>query len=89
MKKEVMEAVAKLDHAKVEYTLFNNDTGINAKDMEGVKQTFYPTTGTIVLHATDDKNDHRTKTFRDKNIDAFIKGLKTRNLVGLYFGNEK
>lgn len=89
MKTEVKEAVEKLERAGVKYQLFNKDTGINARDMEGIKQTFYPTTGTVVLHATDSQNDHRTKTFRDKDIDTFIKGLKTKNLAGLYFENGK
>lgn len=89
MKTEVKEAVEKLERAGVKYQLFNKDTGINARDMEGIKQTFYPTTGTVVLHAADDRNDHRTKTFRDKDIDTFIKGLKTKNLTGLYFENGK
>lgn len=89
MKEAVRIAVEMLEEEGIEYELFNQDIGINAKDTDGVKQTFYPTTGTVVLHASNDTKDFRTKTFRDKNICTFIKGLKTKNLVGLYFENGK
>lgn len=93
MNKEMQSCIGsaekELKKAGIMYRIYNGGTLINAEDMEGITQSFYPTTGTVVLHASNEITDHRTKVFKYKDIKAFIKGLKTRNLTGLYFKNEK
>lgn len=74
-----------LEEAGIEYVVYNSGKQINAKDLEGVIHSFYPTTGTIVLHASNDKYDHRTKVFKDKTVQDFIKGLTFPNLTKHYF----
>lgn len=76
--------VEELEKAGIEYREYKNGQ-INAKDLEGVIHTFYSTTGTVVLHAGNDKYENRTKVFRDKTIEQFAKALKFKNLVEYYF----
>lgn len=74
-----------LEEAGIEHIEYNAGKQINAKDLDGITHSFYPTTGTIVLHASNDKYDNRTKVFRDKTIEDFIKGMKFPNLTKYYF----
>lgn len=69
----------------ISYKAYNSGVQFNATDLEGVIHTFYPTTGTVILHASNDRNDRRTKTFTDKTLEDFIKGMKFKNLVEHYF----
>lgn len=77
--------VKELEEAGIEYKEYNNGRQINAKDMEGVIHSFYPTTGTIVLHASNKFGDNRTLTIHDKTIEQFVRGLKHKDLTKYYF----
>lgn len=81
--------VKELDDAGIEYVEYNEGRQINAKDLEGTIHTFYPTTGTIVLHASNSRYDNRTYVIRNKTITQFIKGLKVENLTSHYFKGGK
>ncbi|MFR2776339.1 MAG: hypothetical protein ACLTBR_10960 [Anaerostipes sp.] len=89
MKSYVDSAEKELKKAGIKYRIYNDGTLINAEDMDGITQSFYPTTGTVVLHASNKIRDRRTKVFKYRDIHAFINGMKTKNLTGLYFENEK
>lgn len=80
--------IEELEKEGIKYKEYNNGALINALDQEGIIQSFYPTTGTIVLHASNDKKDHRTKVIRNKTIEQFIKGIKVKNLTKYYFKGE-
>ena len=62
----------------ISYKAYNSGVQYNATDLEGVIHTFYPTTGTVILHASNDRNDRRTKTFTDKTnlFRSYLKNFK-------------
>lgn len=81
--------IKEFEDAGIEYVEYNNGAQINAKDLEGIIHTFYPSTGTIVLHASNSKYDNRTKVIRDKKMEDFIRGLQYKNLTQFYFKEDK
>lgn len=64
---------------------------INAFDDNGIKQTCYPTTRTILLHANNDKNDHRQVSLKDKKLSDYVYYLKhpeeTQKLIERKYNN--
>lgn len=85
IKPELRFIAEALENADIWYRAYSRGVQYNAKDLEGVIHSYYPTTGTILLRASNDKKDHRTKTIRNKTIEQFIKGLKFKNLTSFYF----
>lgn len=73
----------------IEYKAYNGGVQYNAADLDGVIHTFYPTTGTVILHASNARNDKRVKTFSDRTLKDFIKGMKFKNLTQHYFKEDK
>lgn len=82
---ELQEVADRLEESEIQYRAFNKGYQFNAMDLDGVWHSFYPTTGTVILNASNDRKDHRRKTFYDKSLDTFIKGMKTNNLTKHYF----
>lgn len=66
------EAINKLlENDFTDVNIYNFGKQINLSDKEGIIQTFFPTTGTILLHSRNGKGN-KTKTFRNETIDVFI-----------------
>lgn len=81
--------IKELDDLGISYMEYNNSTQVNAKDTDGVIQTFYPTTGTIVIHASNARSDRRMKVIRDKTLEQFIKGITTPRMIDYYFKDQE
>lgn len=73
----------------IEYKAYNGGVQFNATDLNGVIHTFYPTTGTVILHASNERSDRRIKSFPNKTLADFIKGMKFKNLTQHYFKEDK
>ena len=73
----------------ISYKAYNSGVQYNAEDLEGIIHTFYPTTGTVILHASNNRNDRRVKTFREQTLAQFIRGMKFKNLTQHYFKEDK
>lgn len=84
MNEECAEAIRQLESSGIEFKTYNNGIQINAHDIDGIIHTFYPTTGTVVIHASNDRKNRRTKSFSDQSIEKFIKGMKM-HITKLYF----
>lgn len=82
---ELQYVADELMKAGIEYRAYNQGRQFNALDLEGTWHTYYQTTGTVVLHASNNITNNRTKSFRNKSLENFIKGMKTKNLTKIYF----
>lgn len=59
----------KLEDMELEYKAYNRGIQYNVTDADGIIQTYYPSTGTIVFHAS---NDRRIKTLKERSLDDFL-----------------
>lgn len=64
---------------------YNNGVQLNVTDKAGTIQTFYPTTGTIVLHASNDRNDRRLKSIKNSDVGTFIHLLENPSDIQAFF----
>lgn len=64
-----------LEYHDIEYKVYNNGIQYNAVGTDGAIHSFYPTTGTIVLHAPG-KNSRQNKTFRNASKEKFLYFVK-------------
>lgn len=64
-----------LADADLEYKTYNQGIQFNVADMAGVIHSFYPTTGTILFHEGNARNQRKTATLRDQSIYTFISYL--------------
>lgn len=60
---------------------YNNGVQLNVTDKAGVIQTFYPTTGTIVLHASNERADRRMKSIRNSNVEYFVELINNPEII--------
>ena len=73
----------------IEYKAYNGGVQYNATDINGIIHTFYPTTGTVILHASNERRDRRVKSFYNQTLENFIKGMKFKDLTKHYFKEDK
>ena len=61
---------------------YNRGTQFNVMDASGVLQTFYPTTGTVVFHLSNEVCDRgKVKTFKHKTIRWFMDHLRNPETI--------
>lgn len=66
-----------LEDHEFEYSAYNKGVQYNAKDRNGIIHTFYPTTGSIIFHWSNNRADSKlVKTFRDRDLDYFMNMLE-------------
>ena len=86
---EFMWLAEKLDAEGLQYKVYNRGIQFNVTDADGVIQTYYPSTGTILFHASNEKSDRRTKVLRDKSIETFLAYVTERGRIQNLFKKEK
>ena len=59
-----------------QYKAYNNGIQYNAADDDGIIHSFYPTNGTMLFHASNERKDRRTKTVRYGTVERFLWMLK-------------
>lgn len=64
------------------YRVYPETGMINAEDDYGIIQSFYSTTGTIMIHGSNFPEDHRSLKIDESTIDKFIYFLENPG-VGL------
>lgn len=64
---------------------YMNGVQLNVTDKSGIIQTFYPTTGTIVLHASNERNDRRLKSIKNSDVGTFIRLLENPSDIQAFF----
>lgn len=64
-----------LEDNEFEYKVYNRGVQYNAKDINGITHSFWPTTGTIMLHRSNDKKDKARTVLKRKDIDCFMELL--------------
>lgn len=74
-----------LEDNEFQYKAYNAGIQFNVVDTEGIIHSFYPTSGTMLFHASNERNDTRTKTIRDGSIDEFIMMLRDTNEIKKLF----
>lgn len=60
-----------LDNQYQEVNVYNFGKQINVADKYGIIQTFYPTTGTILLHSGNERGN-KTKSIRNETFETFL-----------------
>lgn len=70
---EVTERVVDLllHHGFDEVNVYNFGKQVNVADKDGIIQTFYPTTGTILLHSGNERGN-KTKSIRNESFETFL-----------------
>ena len=53
-----------------EVNVYNFGKQVNVADRSGIIQSFYPTTGTILLHSNEREN--KSKSIRNETFETFI-----------------
>lgn len=61
-----------LEARGIEYHSYNHGVQFNVVDSAGVIHSFYPTTGTLVLHEGNERNKRKTVTLRNQNMYQLI-----------------
>lgn len=64
---------------------YNNGVQLNVMDKAGVIQTFYPTTGTIVLHASNERADRRIKSIKNSSVEYFVELISNPEAIQDFF----
>lgn len=68
-----------------QYKAYNAGIQFNVTDSDGVIQSFYPTSGTMLFHASNERSDRRVKTIKNGSIEEFMKMLSdTRKIKKLF-----
>ena len=73
----------------INYSAYNYGVQYNAADKSGIVHSFYPTTGTILFHESNDKENRNTKTIKNCDIDTFIMYLNFPNIIKIFFRKER
>lgn len=74
-----------LEENELEHKAYNAGIQFNAKDVNGVIHSFYPTSGTMLFHASNNRNDKRTITVKNGSIKVFMWMLKNTNEIKILF----
>lgn len=64
---------------------YNRGKQINTEDWGGIIHSFYPSTGTIVLHASNSFSTTGTKVIRGENLDTFMDYLSSPERIRQLF----
>lgn len=68
-----------------QYKAYNAGIQFNVTDADGVIHSFYPTSGTMLFHASNERSDRRTKTIRGGSIEEFMRMLRhTKQIKNLF-----
>jgi hypothetical protein len=70
---------------EITYKAFNGGIQFNAMDDRGVWHSFYPTTGTVIIHRSNDRKDHEIRTFYNKSLEAFANAMFKGEALQKYF----
>lgn len=73
-----------LEEHDIKYSIYNYGIQYNAVSLDGAVHSFYPTTGTIVLHPSDPKK-RQNRTFRNRTKEDFLYFLQHPEIVQQYF----
>lgn len=73
----------------IKYSAYNYGVQYNAADKSGIVHSFYPTTGTILFHENNSKENRNTKTIKNCDIDTFIMYLNFPNIIKIFFRKER
>lgn len=82
-----------LEDSEIEYRVYNHGIQFNARSSSGIWHSFYPTTGTILLNAGNEKTNRQHISLRGKTKEDFLYYLMFPDAVRLLFkerrfGNE-
>ena len=61
-----------LEDLELTYKIYNYGVQYNVEDLNGIIHSYYPTTGTMLFHASNDRNDRRSKVIRDASFEEFV-----------------
>lgn len=74
-----------LEDNDFEYKAYNEGIQFNVKDTDGIIHSFYPTSGTMLFHASNERSDRRIKTIRGGSIEEFMQMLRhTKRIKNLF-----
>ena len=65
-----------LEDNEFQYKAYNNGIQFNAVDNDGIIHSFCPTSGTMLFHASNEREDGRTKSIKYGSIEKFMWMLK-------------
>jgi hypothetical protein len=60
-----------LENQFEEVNVYNFGKQVNVADRDGIIQSFYPTTGTILLHSSNERGN-KAKSIRDETFETFL-----------------
>lgn len=81
LKKEARKVCDLLDDNDFSYQCYNRGIQISATDRAGITHSFYPTTGTILLHISNCKENKQYITIRNKDIGSFMEYLNNPKTI--------
>lgn len=79
----------KLEDAGFTYRAYNNGIQYNAEDTSGIIHSYYPTTGTVLLHEGNDWSKRKIKKFKKVPLEEFMNLLNNPEEIKNYFKKEK
>lgn len=68
-----------------ELKVHNGGSQINVRDKSGVTQSYYPTTGTMLFHRSNDWKDRKIKSIYNGNIETFVDYINNPNKIEKLF----
>lgn len=73
LRDDLKKVAIKFDKSGFRCRAYNKGVQFNVPDRSGIIQEFYPTTGTVVFHYSNNKEDRgKTKIFKSKDIEWFM-----------------
>ena len=85
IKPELRWVADKLEDAGFTYKAYNQGIQFNADDRSGVIHSYYPTTGTILLHEGNGWTKKATKKFYEATLAEFMDLLENPEKIKNYF----
>jgi hypothetical protein len=70
-----------IDAGFTDCSVYNHGKQINVSDKNGIIQTYYPTTGTVLLRQNNSRYNNKTKSLYNKTIEEFIQLLNNPTLA--------
>lgn len=74
-----------LEDNEFQYKVYNRGIQFNVIDSDGIIQSFYPTSGTMLFHASNERSDRRVETIRNGSIEDFMKMLRNTTEIKKLF----
>lgn len=85
IRSDLQEVADYLEDNQITYWSYNHGTQFKAYDKDGIIHSFYPTTGTILLHKTNEKSSNQSVTLRRKTKEEFQMLLQHPDQIQAYF----